>query len=131
MKIGELAKKTGTSAQTIRYYEKENLLVTNQRSEGNYRLYGALAVSQLLFIKRCRTLDLSISEIKQLLDYQRSPDSQCDDINQMIDRHLHDVDQRIEELKSLKNELTDIQKSCTGGRTIDQCGVLKNLTDQP
>jgi len=87
MKIGELAKKTDCSVQTIRYYEKEQLLCTTQRSDGNFRLYDEAAVEQLLFIKLCRNLDLSLSEIRQLLTLKRSPGAQCDQVNRMMDTH--------------------------------------------
>ena len=76
MKIGELSKRTDCSIQTIRYYEKEKLLQSIQRSEGNYRLYDEAAVEQLGFIKLCRSLDLSLSEIRQLIAPKRSPNAQ-------------------------------------------------------
>jgi len=40
IKIGELAKRTGATVETIRYYEKERLLPVPFRSAGNYRLYN-------------------------------------------------------------------------------------------
>ncbi|WP_456151666.1 MerR family transcriptional regulator, partial [Dasania phycosphaerae] len=72
MKIGELAKLTGCSVQTIRYYEKEKLLKSKTRSEGNFRLYDASAVEQLMFIKHCRSLDLALSEVRQLIELNQS-----------------------------------------------------------
>ena len=68
MKIGEIASLTGCSVQTIRFYEKEGLLESNRRSEGNFRLYDEAAVEQLNFIRHCRSLDLSLPEIRQLID---------------------------------------------------------------
>ena len=68
MKIGELAKLTGCSVQTIRYYEKEHLLESKNRSEGNFRLYDSSAVEQLMFIKHCRSLDLALYEVRELID---------------------------------------------------------------
>lgn len=73
IKIGELSKVTGCSVQTIRHYEKEQLIASAERSEGNFRLYDEVAVEQLLFIKHCRSLDLSLPEIRQLLGLSRSP----------------------------------------------------------
>ena len=75
-KIGELSKVTGCSVQTIRHYEKEHLIASAERSEGNFRLYDESAVERLLFIKHCRSLDLSSPEIRQLLALNRSPGSQ-------------------------------------------------------
>lgn len=128
MKIGELAKLTGCSVQTIRYYEKENLLKSKARSEGNFRLYDTSAVEQLMFIKQCRSLDLALSEVRQLIDLNQSPGTQCDDVNNMIDNHIEQVEQRMKELKGLRNQLTSLRRSCSNNRTIEECGILKNLS---
>ena len=105
MKIGELSKVTGCSVQTIRHYEKEHLIASAERSEGNFRLYDEAAVEQLLFIKHCRSLDLSLPEIRQLLALNRSPGAQCDDVNRMMDRHIEQVEARIQELTKLNEQL--------------------------
>ena len=56
MKIGELAKKADTSAETIRYYEQAGLLPKTMRSEGNYRIYSSPHLEQLIFVRHCRSL---------------------------------------------------------------------------
>ena len=83
MKIGELAKLTGCSVQTIRYYEKEKLLKSKTRSEGNFRLYDASAVEQLMFIKHCRSLDLALSEVRQLIELNQSYQKEAKEYIQM------------------------------------------------
>ena len=67
MKIGELSKHSDCSIQAIRHYEKLGLLPQTQRSEGNFRLYDTQALQRLLFIKHCRHLDISLVEIKDLI----------------------------------------------------------------
>ena len=128
MKIGELAKLTDCSIQTIRHYEKEGLIASGVRSEGNFRLYNRTAVERLLFIKRCRRLDLSLSDIRQLLRRRDSPSAQCDDINQMIARHLQEVESRMADLESLRHQLRELQRTCSKGRAVEQCGILHSLT---
>jgi len=128
VKIGELAKMTGCSVQTIRYYEKEQLLASTQRSEGNFRLYDATAIERLMFIKHCRNLDLALSEIRQLLALTGSPDTQCDDVNRMIDTHIEQVEARIQELSQLRQQLKTLRNSCSNERTVEQCGILHNLS---
>jgi len=130
MKIGELAKLTGCSVQTIRYYEKENLLKSKTRSEGNFRLYDTSAVEQLMFIKQCRSLDLAWAEVRQLIDLNQSPGTQCDDVNNMIDNHIEQVEQRMKELEGLRDQLTSLRRSCSNNRTIEECGILKNLSSK-
>ena len=128
MKIGELASVTGCSIQTIRYYEKENLLHSTQRSAGNFRLYDKAAVDLLLFIRHCRSLDLSLAEIRQLLALNHSPGAQCDEVNQMMDAHIQQVEDRIVELTQLRRQLKALRHSCSSERTVEQCGILQNLT---
>jgi Cd(II)/Pb(II)-responsive transcriptional regulator len=128
MKIGELAKLTGCSVQTIRYYEKEKLLQSKARSEGNFRLYDTSAVEQLMFIKHCRSLDLALSEVRQLIDLNQSPGTHCDDVNNMIDNHIEQVEQRMKELEGLRQQLTSLRNSCSNNRTIEECGILQNLS---
>ena len=114
--------------QTIRYYEKEHLLESKNRSEGNFRLYDSSSVEQLMFIKHCRSLDLAISEVRQLIDLNQSPGTHCDDVNTMIDNHIERVEQRMKELKGLRQQLTSLRNSCSTNRTVEECGILKNLS---
>ncbi|GJL76593.1 Cd(II)/Pb(II)-responsive transcriptional regulator [Nitrosomonas sp.] len=128
MKIGELAKLTACSVQTIRYYEKKRLLHSIKRSEGNFRLYDTRAVKELLFIKHCRSLDISLSEIRQLIDLKNSPETTCNNVNTLVDRHNKQVDLRIRELKELKKQLKILRRKCTAGRVVKDCGILLELS---
>lgn len=131
MKIGALAKRSGCSVQTIRYYEKEGLISTPTRTDGNFRLYDAGALEKLLFIKNCRTLDLTLGEIKHLMSLQYSPDTPCETVNDMIDEHLQVVQLRIAELQILFDELKRLRRRCGDARTVKQCGILEELSPNP
>ena len=128
MKIGEMALRSGCSIQTIRFYERENLLPKPQRSEGNFRLYDTKAQEKLLFIKRCRSLNLSLEEIRGLLDCKTTPTDCCHEINQLVDAHLNTVKANIQELQSLKKQLEDLRRSCSQESTIEDCGILQQLS---
>lgn len=130
MKIGELAILTGCSVQTIRHYEKERLLESTRRSEGNFRLYDRSVVEELLFIKHCRSLDLALPEVRQLIDLNNSPGTQCDDVNQMIDKHIDQVELRINELKRLSEQLKFLRSTCSDNQVVEECGILQNLTER-
>ena len=89
MKIGELAKLTDCQVETIRYYEKEGLLPPPARSDGNYRLYTQAHTERLVFIRNCRSLDMTLEEIRSLLGLRDSPQDQCESVNALIDEHIH------------------------------------------
>ena len=131
MKIGELAKLTGCSVQSIRFYEKEKLLSALRRSEGNYRLYDRNNLEQLIFIKHCRNLDITLAEIKQLLDLKQSPETQCEDVNHLIDEHIKQINLRMTELKKLKGSLTDLRSKCRDNQIVKNCGILQDLLTMP
>lgn len=131
MKIGELANLTGCSVQSIRFYEKEKLLSAPRRSDGNYRVYDLNNLEQLTFIKHCRSLDIALTEIKQLLDLQCSPTMQCGAVIDLVEDHIKQVDLRIIELKKLKASLTRLHSTCRTNQTVKDCGILQNLLVKP
>ena len=127
MKIGELSKTTGCSIQTIRYYEKEGLLSTPERTEGNYRLYGERALKELEFIKHCRSLDIPLTDVKRLMELKNKPEESCASVNKLIAQQLALVNNRMRELKTLKAELQQMASLCTTENTIEACGIIKSL----
>ena len=129
MKIGELSKKSGCSIQTIRFYEKQHLFKACNRTEGNYRIYDSSSLSTLRFIKQCRSLGLTVVEIKQLLDTKKNPDKSCTSVNNLIRQHMIDVTNRIAELKELKLTLSDMALACSDNRKVKECGVLQLLEE--
>lgn len=129
IKIGELAKRTETTAETIRYYEKEGLLPEPSRSEGNYRLYGEEHTERLRFIRHCRTLDMALDEVRILLQYRDTPAEDCGDVNTLLDEHIGAVETRIKELTQLKQHLVTLRQKCTSTAPIESCGILGALAD--
>ena len=101
MKISELAKATNVSAKTIRYYEQVNLLLPAKRSESGYRHYDKKDIATLVFIRRCRELNIPIIDIKRLLDVQKNPNASCAFIDEMIQNQLIRIQEAQKELALL------------------------------
>lgn len=129
MKIGALATKTGLSIQTIRYYEKENILHEPSRNDANYRLYDDEAVRQLVFVKHCRNLGLTLEEIRALIRYKETPDEGCAQVNRIVETHLLEVDKRLAELTDLRSQLAQLRTSCADNLTAKECGILRKLSE--
>jgi len=128
MKIGELAKVTGTQIETIRYYEREGFLPPPSRSAGNFRLYGDAHVERLLFIRRCRSLDMTLDEIRVLLRLKNVPTQDCSEVNRVLEAHIEQVAVRIQELSALEQQLRSLREMCSEGRSAEQCGILCELS---
>jgi Cd(II)/Pb(II)-responsive transcriptional regulator len=127
MKIGELAKRTGCEVETIRYYEREGLLPTPPRTGGNYRHYGEQDAERLLFIRHCRSLGMSLGDIRILQHFQVRPDLACDEIDALLDRHLQRTEQQIQSLQRLQSQLQSLRSACHSHLPAQQCGILQNL----
>jgi len=127
LKIGELAKRTSCLVETIRYYEREGLLLRPARSVGNYRLYTDEHVERLQFIRHCRSLDLTLEEIRNLLRFRDAPDENCSDVNALLDEHIKHVANRIKELKLLQKNLRGLRSLCRQAQTTRDCRILQSL----
>lgn len=127
MKIGELAKATDTPVDTIRHYERAGLLPAPSRTEANYRLYGEEQAQRLRFIRQCRSLDMSLEEVRVLLGFRDSPVDDCAEINALLDEHIEHVSARVRELRALEKQLRALRDTCRQTTNSNHCGILKGL----
>lgn len=124
--IGQLARQTGTRAETIRYYEKIGLLDAPLRSEGNYRHYGMRDQRRLSFVRRARELGFPIGQIRELIAFGEQREHACSPVDDVVKAHIVDIARRIRDLQALHDELERMICNCPGGRVAD-CQVLEAL----
>lgn len=129
MRIGELAKATNCSVETIRYYEQQGLIPAAYRTDNNYRTYNQTHLNRLKFIRNCRSLDMTHEEIRELLRLLETPQKDCQPIAYLLDEHINHVTTRLKELQELQKQLTALRQHCEGPSGIDQCGMIQELTD--
>ncbi|HCI3982909.1 MULTISPECIES: Cd(II)/Pb(II)-responsive transcriptional regulator [Pseudomonadaceae] len=130
MHIGQLAKIACMDRQTIRFYEQQGLITPPVRQENGYRLYTEQHVDRLAFIHRCRILNLSLTEIRELQGYQDDPHQPCTAVNIMLDKHISQIRAQINALQTLERQLVSLRSSCNEGREINSCGILTGINDE-
>lgn len=128
--ISDLAKHVGITVDAIRFYEKKGLLHPIGKAENGYRYYNQNSLDRLIFIKNCRELDLSIDEITQLLAEIQEPSGDCHQVNNLIDHHLDELENKIKLLETFKLQLMRMRQSCNGAKSIDNCLILKELKNK-
>lgn len=128
MKIGELAKATGSNSETIRYYEKIGLLPRPSRTDSNYRDYGPSDAERLAFIRHARGLGFELADVRSLIDLSEQPDRDCADVDMIASKHLTDVETKIARLEALRDELGRMVNACRGGR-VGSCRIIGALAD--
>ena len=130
MAIGELARATGTKAETIRFYERIGLLPPPARTAANYRSYGAPELARLSFIRRARGLGFSLEQVTALLELSDCRDRSCEAVDMLAHRHLAAIEGKIADLTALRRELADLIGQCRQG-TIAECRILVALAPSP
>ncbi|WP_154222447.1 Zn(2+)-responsive transcriptional regulator [Marinicella rhabdoformis] len=129
MKIGEFAQTSQVSADTIRYYEKIDLLKPSQRSASGYRLYSSQDLETLRFIRSAQSLGMSLETIKQLLAIQLNKQAaHCEDVKRFVGKQLKDLDARIDELVTMRTAMGKLHEACCGGDEVASCcSILQAL----
>jgi DNA-binding transcriptional MerR regulator len=113
--------------ETIRFYERKGVLSAPARGENNYRQYLPIHAERLGFIRHCRNLDMTLAEIRALIDLRESRAKDCGDINELLEKHIGHVAERIRELRMLKRDLEALRAQCTSPHSVLECGILNGL----
>ncbi|NQZ22976.1 MAG: MerR family transcriptional regulator [Colwellia sp.] len=129
MKINQLSKLANVLSKTIRYYEEVGLLPKASRNSNGYRKYKLVDVERLIFIRRCRELQIPLEQIKVLIQVQTDKTSSCSEVDLLIEQQLEKVRQTISELSLLEKTLNTLAKSCSND-IVGECEILKNLTQE-
>ena len=98
------------------------------RSDGNYRVFGPAHIERLQFIRYCRSLDITLDEIRNLLRFQDAPDENCGEVDFLLDTQLVKVEHRIERLVALQQQLLTMRGLCNANRAVKDCGIMHKLT---
>jgi len=110
MFIHELAKLTGISAKTIRYYESIGLLPDPERAANNYRQYTPAIAERLGFITTARSLGFSLADIGEFLVARDRGALPCRRVLDSFDQRILDIDRRIADLIAMRETLQQIRK---------------------
>ncbi|HXW04670.1 MAG TPA: Cu(I)-responsive transcriptional regulator [Vicinamibacterales bacterium] len=124
--IGEAAAGSGVTPKMIRYYESLGLLKPAKRTTAGYRIYDPADVHVLRFVRRARDLGFSIDEIRQLLGLWQNRRRASAEVRKVAQRHIAELDQKIEELQGMRRTLEQLVHHCHGDER-PECPILDDL----
>ena len=127
MKIGELASRSGLPVKTLRYYEELGLLPAVGRSAGGYRLFAEDSLRRLEFIRRLKSLGLTLEDIQGCLAVHDAGHLPCGDIQQQLQRQIDLVDERLQELRQFRVELQNLLENWQSDPVRNQDVICPNL----
>ena len=127
--IGDLARQTGTKAETIRWYERDGIMPAPARTEGGHRTYTRANLDRLAFIRHARELGFPLDDVRALLRLADEPDRPCVEADTIARGHLGSVRSRIARLQALEAELVRMVDACGHGK-VGECRVIEVLANQ-
>lgn len=124
--IGDLARRTGCSIDTIRYYERIDLMPKVERTEGGHRLYDSVHIQRLAFIRRIRMLGLGLDQVRQILGGIERNVYSCEEVRTLLIRCAAEVRNRIDELQKIERNLRAMVEGC-GDAQLANCRVIESM----
>ena len=125
--IGVLSAKTRVNIETIRYYERIELMPAPPRTEGRQRVYDTSHLKRLTFIRRTRELGFSVEEIRGLLRLVDGGSYTCAEVNEITVQHLDDIHRKVADLKKLSRVLGNMASQCSKGQ-VPECPIIDALS---
>ncbi len=126
-RIGEVTRRLGLSADTLRYYEKIGLLPRVARNGSGVRGYERADLARLRFIQRARLMNFNLDEIRNLLQFRSDPSGSKAQVRELTRRKLDDIGARVDALQALRQELGLLMDSCTGSGK--SCPIIDGIED--
>lgn len=129
--IGQVAKQSGVGIETIRFYERQGLLMEPERKESGYRLFSEGIFARLRFIRRAKELGFSLKEISELLNLQEDPDATRADVKRHAETKLANIEAKILDLQRMRKALNKLVSECPGHGPLPGCPILESLNHDP
>jgi MerR family copper efflux transcriptional regulator len=125
--IGELAKRTDTGLETIRFYEREGLIDSPPRRPSGYRAYPPETVVRVRFIRTAKELGFSLREIAELLALRVDPVESCAHVKSIAEAKIVDIEKRVRTLQRMRKSLRKLVDACNARRPTGDCPILESL----
>ena len=113
LKIGELARRVGVTAKTIRFYEAQGVLPPARRGGNGYRLYTKDAAGGLAFVRQASGLGLILAEIREIIAIRQGGRPPCAHVHQLLREKALELDRKLADLLEVRRR---IRQSLTAWR---------------
>ncbi|NQZ06933.1 MAG: MerR family DNA-binding protein [Algicola sp.] len=125
--IGRLAKAAGVNIETIRYYQRLDLVHEPQKPAGGFRHYPVSVIDRVRFIKRAQQIGFSLKEIKQLLSLGSK---QCTDVRVLAEEKREHIQSQIKGLLTIQSVLDELIDCCRSESSTDDCAFIDALSQK-
>lgn len=127
MKIGKAAELSKLSVKTVRYYAEKKIVCPVINTENAYREYSSNDVAKLQFVAKARLFNFSLKECKELLSLYENKNRSSKEVKSLTLQKISEINSRLEELESLRNQLNHLASCCQGDERPD-CPIIDALS---
>lgn len=129
LQIGEIAKMAGVNIQTLRYYERRDILKPTSKKESGFRLYSKDDVKTIKFIKHAQELGFKLKEIKELIGLRIPSSGRSGKVQKKAGEKLADVQEKIKLLKNIEKTLKKLVSDCKNNKTSPCCPIIEGIEE--
>ncbi|KAB8309987.1 HTH-type transcriptional regulator CueR [Erwinia endophytica] len=126
MNISDVARKTGLTSKTIRFYEEKGLVTAPQRSENGYRSYTAKHLEELTLLRQARQVGFNLEECREMVSLFNNPQRHSADVKARTLNKVAEIESHIRELTLMRERLLTLAESCPGDESAD-CPIINDL----
>lgn len=127
--VGAAAAVAGVSAKAVRLWESKGLLPPAERTGAGYRLFTDEDVRVLRFIRQAKALDLSLGEIRDILDLQRKGAAPCARVTTLLDTHLAEIDRKLRDLRAMRRTLREVRRAARDSQRRGEDAVVCHIIE--
>ena len=125
--IGKVARAAGVGVETVRFYERKELVQRPRKPERGFRVYSPEIVTRIRFIRAAQGLGFSLREVSELLSLRADTAADAGSVRAQVETKLRDVDDRIRRLRNTRTALRQLFEGCSGDGPIQACSILDAL----
>jgi len=135
LRSGEIARRAGVSADTLRHYERRGLLGKPRRLANGYRAYPPEALDRVLLIQRALAVGFTLDELEELLRERDRGQPPCRKVRALAEKKLSDVDRQMADLAEFRRDLArtlrDWDARLAKAEGEDPARLLESLASKP
>ena len=127
MNISEIARKTGLTTKTIRFYEEKELITPPERGDNSYRYYQEKHLDELTLLRQARDVGFTLEECRELMTLFHNPSRHSADVKSATLNKIAEIQQTIDKLTAISTRLQQLAESCPGDDSAD-CPIIDHLS---
>ncbi len=114
MKVNELARRLGVTADTVRFYSRNGVLTPIKDKNNGYREYSEADARRLRFVLSARKLGFSVDDIRQILGHADHRESPCPMVRRLIEQRLQETETHFQEMQRLRDRMRQAVEEWSG-----------------